>query len=152
MNEDILNLDNQLCFSIYACSKEIIRLYRPFLEKLGLTYTQYIALLALWEKDKVTVKELGNRLYLDSGTLTPLLKKMEENGLLLRERQKDDERKVLITLTKAGLDLKQKALELPKSILCSTNLDKEKSIELREDIKILLKHIYAINEETVSKK
>lgn len=152
MNEDILNLDNQLCFSIYACSKEIIRLYRPFLEKLGLTYTQYIALLALWEKDKVTVKELGNRLYLDSGTLTPLLKKMEENGLLLRERQKDDERKVLITLTKSGLDLKQKALELPKSILCSTNLDKEKSIELREDIKILLKYIYAINEETVSKK
>lgn len=152
MNEDILNLDNQLCFSIYACSKEIIRLYRPFLEKLGLTYTQYIALLALWEKDKVTVKELGNILYLDSGTLTPLLKKMEENGLLLRERQKDDERKVLITLTKSGLDLKQKALELPKSILCSTNLDKEKSIELREDIKILLKYIYAINEETVSKK
>ncbi|MBB6630088.1 MarR family winged helix-turn-helix transcriptional regulator [Clostridium algidicarnis] len=152
MNEDILNLDNQLCFSIYACSKEIIRLYRPFLEKLGLTYTQYIALLALWEKDKVTVKELGNRLYLDSGTLTPLLKKMEENGLLLRERQKDDERKVLITLTKAGVDLRQKALEIPKSILCSTNLDKEKSIELREDIKSLLKHIYAINEETVSKK
>ncbi|MBU3210392.1 MarR family winged helix-turn-helix transcriptional regulator [Clostridium algidicarnis] len=152
MNEDILNLDNQLCFSIYACSKEIIRLYRPFLEKLGLTYTQYIALLALWEKDKVTVKELGNRLYLDSGTLTPLLKKMEENGLLLRERQKDDERKVLITLTKSGIDLRQKALEIPKSILCSTNLDKEKSIELREDIKSLLKHIYAINEETVSKK
>ncbi|SUY48366.1 transcriptional regulator [Clostridium putrefaciens] len=152
MNEDILNLDNQLCFSIYACSKEIIRLYRPFLEKLGLTYTQYIALLALWEKDKVTVKQLGNRLYLDSGTLTPLLKKMEENGLLLRERQKDDERKVLITLTKAGVDLKQKALELPKSILCSTNLDTNKSIELREDIKSLLKHIYAINEETVSKK
>jgi len=77
---------------------------------------------------------------------------MEENGLLLRERQKDDERKVLITLTKAGVDLRQKALEIPKSILCSTNLDKEKSIELREDIKSLLKHIYAINEETVSKK
>ncbi|MBU5592143.1 MarR family transcriptional regulator [Clostridium sp. MSJ-4] len=151
MNDDILKLDNQLCFSIYACSKEIIRLYRPFLEKLELTYTQYIALLALWEKDNVTVKELGERLYLDSGTLTPLLKKMEDNGILTRERQKDDERKVLIKLTEAGRDLKQKALQIPNSILCSTNLSAENAICLREDIKNLLKYIYSIN-ETTSKK
>ena len=82
----MLELDNQLCFALYACAREVTKLYRPFLDELGLTYTQYVTLLALWEKDEVPVKELGRRLYLDSGTLTPLLKKLEAMGLLRRER------------------------------------------------------------------
>ena len=86
-----LCLDNQLCFALYVCSKEIIRKYQPLLEPLGLTYTSYITLMCLWEKDNVSVKELGKRLFLDSGTLTPLLKKMEGQGLVLRTRSKKDE-------------------------------------------------------------
>ena len=97
-----LALDNQLCFALYVCSKEIIRKYNPLLEPLGLTYTAYITLLCLWEKDNVPVKELGNRLFLDSGTLTPLLKKMETQGLVTRTRNEKDERTVYIQLTKEG--------------------------------------------------
>ena len=94
MNEkyDILKIDNQFCFSVYALSKEITRLYKPFLKKIDLTYTQYITMLVLWETDELNVNEIGKRVSLDSGTLTPLLKKLEEKGLLNRERQKNDER------------------------------------------------------------
>lgn len=151
MKDEILKLDNQLCFAIYACSKEITRLYRPHLEKLGLTYTQYITLLALWEKDSVTVKALGERLYLDSGTLTPLLKKMEENGLLHRNRSKEDERKVVINLTEKGIELKKEALKIPSSILCGTGLSKEEALNLKKDITKLLRHIYETNETSNSK-
>lgn len=146
INDDILKLDNQLCFAIYACSKEITRLYRPFLEQFGLTYTQYITLLALWEKDDITVKELGERLYLDSGTLTPLLKKMEENKLLVRQRSSEDERKVIIKLTEKARELKKDILSVPSKILCSTGLSPEEAVELRESINKLLKTIYNFNE------
>lgn len=100
--EDKLKLDNQLCFAVYVASKEIIKQYKPFLDPLGLTYTQYITLLALWEKSDISVKELGQRLFLDSGTLTPLLKKLEAMNLIERVRSSDDERLIIVSLTKKG--------------------------------------------------
>ncbi len=147
MKDELLKLDNQLCFAIYACSKEIIRLYRPFLEKLGITYTQYITLLALWEKDDITVKELGQRLYLDSGTLTPLLKKMEENGFIIRQRSSEDERKVVIKLTEKAIDLKKQALSIPQAVFCNTGLSPEEAVQLREEITKLLNRVYLINSQ-----
>jgi len=123
---DPLNLNNQLCFSFYVCSKEIIRRYRPFLDPLGLTYTAYITLLALWEEDGVTVKALGERLYLDSGTLTPLLKKMASEGFLTRERG-SDERTVTIRLSEKGKALKKEASGIPVKMACSLGLDVQKA-------------------------
>ena len=108
-----LKLGVQISFPLYACAKESVRLYKPYLDELDLTYTQYIAMLVLWEQEKLTVKELGQKLYLDSGTLTPLLKKLEAKGYLKRERSKEDERNLYITLTEKGLDLKDRALPIP---------------------------------------
>lgn len=138
MNYDALKLDNQLCFALYACSKEVTKAYKPLLDKLGLTYTQYITLLVLWEQDNLTVKELGEKLHLDSGTLTPLLKKLEQMKLLQRIRDKKDERNVYVSLTKLGIDLKLKAVEIPSSMLCSTGLSIDEAAELREKLKSLL--------------
>lgn len=118
-----LALENQICFALYVCSKEIIRKYSPFLEPLGLTYTSYIVMLSLWEKDNITVKELGARLFLDSGTLTPLLKKMEAQGLLTRTRGGKDERTIFIKLTKEGVALRNKCIEIPQKMACSNILD-----------------------------
>lgn len=111
-----LLLKNQLCFPLYAASKEVVRLYKPFLDEIGLTYTQYIAMMALWESRALSVKELGERLYLDSGTLTPLLKKMEAQGLVLRKRSAADERSVIVTLTDQGEALRQRAKNIPAKI------------------------------------
>lgn len=110
---DALLLRNQLCFPLYAAAKEVVRLYKPFLDEIGLTYTQYIAMMALWESRSLSVKELGERLYLDSGTLTPLLKKMEAQGLVTRTRSAADERSVIVTLTEQGEALKQRAVQVP---------------------------------------
>jgi DNA-binding MarR family transcriptional regulator len=111
--QESLKLDDQICFALYACSREVMKQYRPILEEFDLTYTQYVTLLALWEKEHVTVKELGARLYLDSGTLTPLLKKLEAAGLIQRIRDRQDERSVIISLTAEGRDLEQKAQGIP---------------------------------------
>lgn len=111
--QETLKLDDQICFALYVCSKEVMKQYRPILEGIGLTYTQYITMLALWEKENVTVKELGAKLYLDSGTLTPLLKKLEAAGLISRVRDQQDERNVVITLTTAGRSLEQQAQSIP---------------------------------------
>lgn len=138
MNYDILKLDNQLCFSLYAASREITKLYKPFLDKIGLTYTQYISLLVLWESDNITVKELGNRLRLDSGTLTPLLKKLESMDILERLRDKKDERNVYIKLTDKGHNLKDKALDIPSKVFCSSGLSKDESLYLRVHLQKLL--------------
>jgi len=116
MDEEMLKIDNQLCFSLYACSKEVTRIYKPFLDELGITYTQYITLLVLWEKDNITVKELGDRLYLDSGTLTPLLKKLENADIVKRTRDTKDERNVYVELTEKGRDMKITALNIPQKI------------------------------------
>ena len=136
--EDKLKLDNQLCFAVYVASKEIIKQYKPFLDPLGLTYTQYITLLALWEKSDISVKELGQRLFLDSGTLTPLLKKLEAMNLIERVRSSDDERLIIVSLTKIGLDLKKEVIDIPDKIICSTNLNIENAVSLKKHLDILL--------------
>lgn len=133
--EDALQLDNQLCFALYVSSKEIIRKYKPILDPLGLTYTSYITLLALWEEDEVTVKNLGKKLYLDSGTLTPLLKKLETLEYIERIRSSNDERNVYIKLTKKGENLKKEAVNIPKDLVCSTNLNPD-------NIKQLLSYLH----------
>jgi MarR family transcriptional regulator, organic hydroperoxide resistance regulator len=113
---DHLKLDSQICFPLYACSKEIVRRYKPFLDPLGLTYTQYIVMMALWEQENMTVSELGKRLYLDSGTLTPLLKKMEARGYVTRARSGSDERSVIIGITDAGRELRAQAVDIPQQM------------------------------------
>src|SRR5690554_1291986 len=116
---DILKLDNQLCFSLYVCSKEIIRKYKTLLEPYGLTYTGYIIMMALWEEDHITIKNLGEKLFLDSGTLTPLLKKLEAQEYIVRNRSKKDERNVYISLTKKGKDLRSEALCIPEQLIAT---------------------------------
>ncbi|SFT24833.1 MarR family winged helix-turn-helix transcriptional regulator [Paenibacillus sp. BC26] len=132
-----LELDNQLCFALYACAREVTKLYRPYLDELGITYTQYVTLLALWEKDGVPVKELGTRLYLDSGTLTPLLKKLEGMTLIRRERDPEDERSVIVRLTDRGRELKTKAVTIPERVFCQTNMPGEEINQLREQLRKL---------------
>lgn len=120
---ELLKLDNQLCFSIYAASRAITRAYRPLLEPLGLTYPQYLVLLILWEKDGQSVNEIGRRLYLDSGTLTPLLKRMEQSGFIVRARSAHDERKVEIRLGSRGTELRNHALAIPEALIETSHLD-----------------------------
>ena len=135
-----LKLENQLCFPLYACSKEIIRLYKPYLDKLNLTYTQYITMMALWEHGEINVKELGKYLYLDSGTLTPLLKKLESKGYILKTKSSNDERNLIISITKAGIDLKKQAKSIPEQIGKCVNLEPDEALELHKILyKILLK-------------
>ena len=113
-------LDNQLCFALYSTSLAMTRVYKPLLDDIGLTYPQYLAMLVLWEKDGLMVSALGERLYLDSGTLTPLLKRLESSGLIARVRDVEDERRVYITLTAAGRKLKGKAAKIPGCILSAS--------------------------------
>jgi MarR family transcriptional regulator, organic hydroperoxide resistance regulator len=125
-----LKLENQLCFPLYACSKEIVRLYKPYLDELDLTYTQYISMMVLWEKKSLGVKELGEALYLDSGTLTPLLKKLEAKGLVKRQRCEEDERCLLVSLTEKGTELKEKALSIPGAISAYIRISEEEKSQL----------------------
>jgi len=122
---DALNIKNQLCFPLYACSRETIKRYKPYLDELDLTYTQYIAMMILWEHKSLTVKEIGQHLYLDSGTLTPLLKKLENKGLLTRARSARDERSLIVTITPAGEALRERAVEIPGRMAQSLNLTPE---------------------------
>ena len=127
-----LRLKNQLCFPLYACARKITGLYSPYFKPLGITYTQYLVFLVLWEKDHVPVKELSEALYLDSGTLTPLLKKMEQEGYITRTRSKEDERSVLISLTEKGRALEEKALQIPKCVSACINLSETEASQLYE--------------------
>ena len=120
-----LKLSNQLCFPLYACSREMIKLYKPYLDELGLTYTQYITMMVLWEHKAMTVKSLGQELYLDSGTLTPLLKKLEEKGLVTRRRSDKDERNLIVTITESGEAMKDRALHIPAEMAKCVNLPKD---------------------------
>ena len=129
IKEEYLKLDYQVCFKLYVASKEIIRKYTPLLEKLDLTYTQYITMLALWEKDQISVKELGEKLYLDSGTLTPLLNKLKSKGLIDKTKQEKDGRELILSLTKKGIELKEKALDIPEAIAGCVELEKDEAIE-----------------------
>ena len=140
-NFDPLALDNQLCFALYVCSKEIIRKYGPLLEPLGITYTMYITLLCLWEKDNVPVKELGSRLFLDSGTLTPLLKKMEAQGLVTRTRGGSDERTVFIQLTKDGRAMKKRCEDIPQQMMCQNILDIKKAAPLLKTLHQIMENM-----------
>ena len=122
---DALKLENQLCFPLYACSREIIKQYKPYLDELDLTYTQYIAMMVLWEKKELSVKELGEALWLDSGTLTPLLKKLESKGYVARRRSVDDERILLLSLTDEGRRLRERASHVPARADCCPGLTPE---------------------------
>ena len=125
-----LQLDSQLCFPLYACARKVIGAYTPLLKPLGLTYTQYIVMLELWEKEKVKVGELGHRLYLDCGTLTPMLKKMEESGWLTRCRCKVDERVVYVALTDKGRALREQVKDIPGQVGSCITLPQEEAFEL----------------------
>ena len=122
---DRLRLENQLCFPLYACSREIIKQYKPFLDELDLTYTQYITMMVLWERTSLTAKELGEALFLDSGTLTPLLKKLEAKGFLTRKRSAEDERSLVVTVTDAGLALRDRAVHIPEAMAACSPLTPE---------------------------
>lgn len=127
---DALLLENQLCFPLYACSREVIKRYRPHLDALGLTYTQYITLMVIWAEGTVSVRDLGRKLYLDSGTLTPVLKHLEAEGYITRRRCPSDERVLLVTITEEGLALRKKALEIPAKMAPCVKLDSEEAATL----------------------
>ncbi|MGI5950086.1 MarR family winged helix-turn-helix transcriptional regulator [Peptoniphilus sp.] len=126
-----MKLKNQFCFPIYAASRQVTQLYTPLLKPLGLTYTQYLVFLVLWEEDGITVGEICNRLMLDNGTISPVLKKIETLGYIERRRSKNDDRVVIIYLTEKGKDLQEKAKDIPEKMLNCVNLPKDKAIELR---------------------
>lgn len=127
---DALKLENQLCFPLYVCSKEIVKKYKPFLDEIDLTYTQYITMMVMWEKKEINVKELGKCLFLDSGTLTPVLKKLEQKKYITRKRSDLDERVLDVRITEEGEKLKERALEIPAKISQCTSLEPEEAMQL----------------------
>lgn len=136
---DPLHLDQQLCFALYAASNRIQRLYRPLLDSIGLTYPQYLVMLVLWQHGQRSVGELGQALHLDSGTLTPLLKRLEAAGLVERMRSVEDERRVVVQLTESGRALRERAVGFPGSVACATTLSPQKLVQLRDEVKCLLR-------------
>lgn len=141
--DELLKLENQLCFPLYACSKEVVRRYTPHLDKLDLTYTQYLVMMALWEYGELSVGELGERLLLDSGTLTPMLKKMEDKGYVTRVRSSVDERRVNVQLTEKGMQLKEKAREVPLAMGQCVSIDSSDAAEL---VRLLRKVLVNVRE------
>jgi len=138
--EELL-LENQLCFALYAASKAMTQAYRPFLEPLGITYPQYLVFLVLWEEDNISLKRLGERLLLDSGTLTPLIKRLEKEGFVSRQRAKDDERELRLQLTQKGQDLKNAALSVPQGMMCMNEIPVADLERLRGELKALLQQL-----------
>ena len=136
--DELLKLENQLCFPLYACSKEVVRRYSPYLDELGLTYTQYLVMMALWEYGSTSVTKLGERLYLDSGTLTPLLKKLEGRGLLTRFRSQEDGRRVDVELTDAGKAMKDEARKVPLAMGQCLRIDPDDARELAQILRRVL--------------
>ncbi len=141
---DVLKLENQICFPLYACSKEIVKRYKPYLDEIDLTYTQYITMMVLWQYKEMNVKELGKYLFLDSGTLTPVLKKLEQKGYITRKRDDKDERVLNIAITKNGEDLKKQAVNIPEKIGSCVPLTPEEGMQLFE---ILHKMLGYFNED-----
>ena len=141
--DDLLKIDNFVCFALYSAGHAFTRLYKPLLDPLGLTYPQYLVMAVLWEKDGRTVGEIGEKLLLESSTLTPLLKRLETAGMVRRTRDRDDERVVRIQLTPKGAELKQKAVEIPQAIGCSTNITIPEVMKLTTDIKALREKLLA---------
>lgn len=140
-NPHNLNLEDHLCFSLYACSRAIMRLYRPYLDELQLTYPQYLVLVTLWRKQQSTIKEIGEALSLDTGTLTPLLKRMEAAGLIERHRDTEDERVVNIHITQAGKAIQEKAACVPESLLTASAMNEEELDEINSTIMHLLQKL-----------
>lgn len=136
-----LKLENQICFPLYVIAKEITGLYRPFLDELDITYSQYLVMMVLWENDGLTVSHIGDKLFLDSGTLTPLLKRLETKGFIARKRKKEDERVVEAFLTEAGKQLQQKACEIPNKIQQKIGIEPEDLIQLKDTIQKILSKI-----------
>ncbi|MCU7710674.1 MarR family transcriptional regulator [Priestia sp. JV24] len=142
-----LQLENQLCFSIYATSREITKVYKPLLDKLGVTYPQYLALLVLWEHETLSVKKMGELLYLDSGTLTPMLKRMQDQELVIRERSHEDERVVFISLTEKGKKLRDKACHIPEEVFSMTHKSQRELEKLKETLQELLQSLHTYNQK-----
>ena len=136
---DVLKLENQICFPLYACSKEIVKRYTPLLDEINLTYTQYITMMVLWEHKEVNVKELGKHLYLDSGTLTPVLKKLEQKGYVSRKRDTKDERVLNVAVTESGMKLREKALSIPEKIGEGVQMTREEAAQLHTLLRKVLK-------------
>ncbi|WP_394782078.1 MarR family winged helix-turn-helix transcriptional regulator [Undibacterium sp.] len=147
---DLLALDNQFCFALYSASLAMTKTYKPILDKIGLTYPQYLVMMVLWQQDNILVKDIGESLFLDSGTLTPLLKRLEAAGILLRTRDEQDERQVRITLTPAGRQLKKAAKEIPLQIMCASGQTKEVLINLREQLSQIRDDLAENNEAATS--
>ncbi len=139
--EDLQKLENQICFPLYAASRLIIKKYNPLLESFNITYTQYLVLMVLWENNGISVSELGEKLYLDSGTLTPVLKKMESSELLKRERSNKDERSVIVTLTPQGKTLKKRLKDIPNKMGVCINAPNEDIIKLRTMLQNFIKNM-----------
>ena len=137
---EVLKLENQICFPLYVSSKEVVKRYTPFLEEIDLTYTQYITMMVLWEHHEMNVKELGKYLYLDSGTLTPVLKKLEQKGFISRKRNVQDERVLNVAVTEEGMNLREKAIEIPAKLGESVTLDEEDAKKLHEILHKLIKN------------
>jgi DNA-binding MarR family transcriptional regulator len=148
---DIMKLDNQLCFPLYAAARNVTSLYTPWLRPLGLTYTQYITFLVLWEKDGISVSEIGSRLMLDNGTLSPMLKKMEQEGYIERNRSREDDRVVIITLTEQGRDLQERAKAIPEKVAGCIDLPVEKAKQLYDLLYELLENQKGSNAIGVTK-
>jgi len=140
---DILKLENQVCFPLYALSRQVTNLYRPLLEELELTYPQYLVMLLLWEYTQLSVKDIGTRLWLDSGTLTPLLKRLEQKGLINRNRDKQDERLVQISITAFGKSLKTRAEKVPVALSQSLSISRENGLQLVKQLNDILKSLPA---------
>jgi len=138
---DKIKLENQICFPLYALSREVIKLYKPLLDPYNLTYTQYITMLVIWEEEKIIFKELGQRLHLDSGTLTPVVKKLESMGLIIKYRNKEDDRVVTVELTEKGRLLREDILEVPEKIYCQYKGNEESLIMLKKYLDELLNSI-----------
>jgi DNA-binding MarR family transcriptional regulator len=142
--DQMLRLDNQICFAVYSAAHAFNRVYKPLLDRIGLTYPQYLVMLALWERDGVPLKEIGERLFLDSGTLTPLLKRLESAGLVKRSRSTEDERQVMIALTAQGQALKDKARSVPLSILDASSCSVAELSDVRDEIVALRDRLNAV--------
>ncbi|MFO6298209.1 MarR family winged helix-turn-helix transcriptional regulator [Rahnella selenatireducens] len=140
-HSSMLHLDQQMCFALYSANLALHKVYRKLLGQLDLTYPQYLVMLVLWQRDEVTVSDIGEKLFLDSATLTPLLKRLEVAGLLVRQRAKADERQVIISLTAEGKALREKAQSIPEAIFCATECDMGEIIALKQQLEALRGHL-----------
>lgn len=145
--DDLLQLEKFLCFSIYSAGHAFNRVYKPLLDNLGLTYPQYLVMVTLWQEDNQSVRSIGSKLYLESSTLTPLLKRLEANGLVSRKRDPEDERSVRVSLTEAGKDLRNKAEEVPPCILEATGLDIDAAKRLNRDLRTMRDQMEAVGQK-----